>query len=139
VTGTVVQKPAPRKISKNGQRNAPEPIRLTGVSSWVLQWLVLCGSPYRGFRGICLTRPNEPASQLASHFPLRGRPFGHREASLLICNFTRVAQTTPVRKRHTKPAVAAWLQLSKNSNLPAQLQSRTLWETAAFVGNSPAQ
>ena len=46
---------APRTISKSNQRSAPEPIRLTGVFSWVLQWLVLCGIPYRGFRGICLT------------------------------------------------------------------------------------
>src|ERR1035438_404048 len=58
LTGTVPFKSlAPRKISKNDQRNAPEPIRLAGVSSWVLQWLVLV-CPLRdslqGFRGVCL-------------------------------------------------------------------------------------
>jgi hypothetical protein len=39
------------KISNNDQQTSPEPLRLTGVSSWVLQSLVLCGIPYRGFRG----------------------------------------------------------------------------------------
>jgi hypothetical protein len=58
LTGTVPFKSlALRKISKSGQRKAPEPIRLTGVTSWVLQWLVLV-CPLRdslqGFRGCCL-------------------------------------------------------------------------------------
>jgi hypothetical protein len=40
---------AQRKISKSDQQNMPEPLGLAGgINSWVLQWLVLCGIPYRG-------------------------------------------------------------------------------------------
>jgi len=63
-------------------------------------------------------RPNEPASQLASHFPHQGRPKGHREASQAFCNFPRVAHATLHCKRHTNSTIAALSQLIKNSNPP---------------------
>ena len=37
------------KYQRATSKNTPEPLGLAGdINSWVLQWLVLCGIPYRG-------------------------------------------------------------------------------------------
>ena len=88
------QQPATKRLSRFG---------LTGDNcSRVLQWWnVLCGIPYRGqeLRSAHSVQPYEPAS----HFPLTGRPNGHREAPLLISNFLRVAQRSQFCKLLRQP------------------------------------
>jgi hypothetical protein len=37
-----------RRAAQISNINPTEPLGLTGVFSWVMQWLVLCGIPYRG-------------------------------------------------------------------------------------------
>ena len=66
-----VQKPrTAHNIKQQPAQSAPETLAshrmllpINRKCSRVLQWLVLCGIPYSGFRGYCLTRPNEPALQ----------------------------------------------------------------------------
>lgn len=67
----------------------------------LLQWLVLCGVPYRGPGDAINAISTDPTNQLptsldfSSASPNRGRPNGHREAPLLhYCNFLRVPQGT---------------------------------------------
>jgi hypothetical protein len=55
---------ARRKISKNDQQLRPEPIGARKAFTFrVMQWLVLCGIPYRGCEGVAAASAN-PANQL---------------------------------------------------------------------------
>jgi len=55
---------------------------------------------------------------------------------LLICNFSRVAQATPVCKQSADHTCVALLQLRENSNPNSELQAHALWKAPLFVGNS---
>jgi hypothetical protein len=78
-------RPKPSRSAKYQRAtNAPRlsRLRLTGVFSWVLQWLVLCGIPDRGSGAFASP---DPTNQHHNCFPLPswGRPEGHREALFL--------------------------------------------------------
>ena len=83
----VKERPAKMHPSQQGSRES---------DSRVLQWLVLCGIPYRG-SGVRLGAPH-PAQRTSFPLPSWGRPHGHREAPLLICNSQRVAHARPYCK-----------------------------------------
>ena len=89
------------------------------------------------FQGLLPHLTQRTSITTASHFPLRGRPFGHREASLLICNFSRVAQATPDCKQSADYTVVAVLQLDENSNTYPQLQAHAPVESPRFCGKLP--
>jgi hypothetical protein len=132
------QKVAQRKFSKIDRRlNAWRISRAQeGSPPGSCNGFVLCGIPYRGRRcGLrYLFQPYEPAS----HFPYRAGPKGHREAPLLICNFSRVTQATlrcKSRNRLISCALRDFLRIttdpgSRNPE-PAVERIRFLWETAS--------
>jgi hypothetical protein len=79
-----LKKGAKRKISKNDQRKAPEPPGLAGDNSWVMQWIVLCGIPYRDSGA---TASPDPANQLHYFsFPLPSNGAGHMATGRLYCS-----------------------------------------------------
>jgi hypothetical protein len=88
---------------------SPEPLRLTGYSPGSCNRLFSVGFP-TGVQGFLTNKPRltqRTSITLASHFPLRGRPCGHREALLLrLATFARLAH----------------LQLSKSSTASLELQ-----------------
>ena len=89
----VKERPAKTHPSRKGSRE---------LNSRVLQWLVLCGIPYRG-SGVRLGAPH-PAQRTSFPLPSSGRPNGHREAPLLICNSQRLAHPRPYCKSSVKEA-----------------------------------
>ena len=91
---------AQRKISKMTAQNALEPLRLTGDNSWVLQWHVLCGIPYRGSGALASPDPTNSHYNLLPTSLYGADQSGHREALLLICNFQRLTQQSSICKPH---------------------------------------
>jgi hypothetical protein len=57
----------------------PEPIRLARIAPRVLQWVVLCGIPYRG-----KARTLSSALRTNSPFPRKAGHSGHRRVPLLL-------------------------------------------------------
>lgn len=102
-----------------------------------MQWLVLSRVSLQGFQGHLPHLTQRTSSiTLASHFPLRGRPYGHREALLLTLQLfkssTCHSRLQPERTRN----VLALLQLSENTKARTRTQGpkavetfRNLWET----------
>ena len=104
---TPLQKPAQRKIS-NIYRRKPRSSR-SGSQEFPPGF---CNSLFsvvslQGFQGLLPHLTQRTSITTCFPLPSTGRPIGHREAILLICNYLRVAHTTPVCKRHTNIAVAA--------------------------------
>jgi hypothetical protein len=101
-----------------------------------MQWLVLCGIPYRGSGA--LASP-DPTNQLPTSLYGAGHK-GHREAPLLISNFFE-SSTGRCRLQATQYPSRRSLACNceENSNSVPDLQPRRLWETAISVGNSPSQ
>jgi hypothetical protein len=79
-----------------------------------------------------------PQLTLRTSFPLpiQGRPFGHREAPLLICNFFRVTQATLVCNSRLAIAVVANCDLLRISTLRLQCKLTCLWESGSFCGKN---
>ena len=103
-----------------------------------MHWLVLCGIPYRG-RGV-LPHLTQRTSLTSFPLPSWGRPQGHREASLLICNFQRVAHATPYCKLSSRSLPACRFRLRCNfpriATMPPDCKRRSLWKAAGSVGNA---
>jgi len=72
-------KVAQRKISNICQQSMPEPIRLARIAPRVLQWVVLCGIPYRG-----KARTLSSALRTNSPLPRKAGHSGHRRVPLLL-------------------------------------------------------
>ena len=95
-----------------------------------MQWLVLCGIPYRGLGGSCLTRPNEPAPQLLPP-AATWQPRGNSTASVqLLKSSTRY----PGVQAAPELNLNALKQLTENSNWGAEAQAGRLWKAPAFCG-----
>ena len=96
---------------------------------------VLCGIPYRG-RG-CVKRHLNLPYEPASHFPYRAGQIGHREAPLLICNFSRVTQGySPCKSRNRliSCALRDFLRISTGSG---SRNPKPLWKDTRFCGKAP--
>lgn len=74
---------AQRKILKERPANRPSRKGSQEINSWVMQWLVLCGIPYRG-SGALPPQP-DPANQLPTSHN-RGRPL--TATGMLHCSAT---------------------------------------------------
>jgi len=114
----------------------------------LLQWLVLCGVPYRGPVGAINAASTDPTNQLPTSLrfrlisPNRGRPNGHREAPLLhYSNSLRVPQGTPVcnPQQTEKPLTCGHLlRPVENTNRMAKSQPRHPCEKPLkSVGKAP--
>ncbi len=94
------------------------------MNSRVMQWLVLCGIPYRGL-GSNLTRPSEPAS----HFPHWA---GHTATGRLHCSSTTFQEYhRPLRdasRRQTKENPALYGPIQNTRPSPS-------WQAGPPVGN----
>jgi hypothetical protein len=122
------------QTSQTTTSKMPEPIKLAGLSSRVLQWLVLSRDSLQGSRGLTSTLPEQPhlTQRTASHFPLRAGHTPTGKLHCLSCNFSRVAQATP----YCNP-VFIRLQLFENTSGPELEQAEracgkppNLWESS---------
>lgn len=123
----------PSSRSVNSQRStgdtSPEPIRLAGANSRVMQWLVLCGIPYRGPGALASPDPTNWFHHFCFPLPSCGAGHsGHREALLLIFSFLRVPLDTLFCKRLAHQTFPTSLQLFENNKGLASAQALTLWK-----------
>ena len=101
-----------------------------------MQWVCSLRDSLQGSR----ERSSLPRPTLRTGFPLptRGRPQGHREAPLLICNFSRVAQAT----LQCKSRIGINLRLNRDFlRISTGLQScktKGLWKAGISVGKMPS-
>lgn len=123
---------AQRKISNNDQ-HLPEPLRLAGARSRVLQWGCSLWDYLQGFRGLLSTSP-DPTNQLpSSHLGQATRPPGGSTAHF---DLSESSTHYPVLQPNVNLSVNAWLQLHEDSNSSARTQPTQSCGKACFpVGN----
>ena len=87
-----------RKISNNDQQTAPEP--LVAHRSFLLGLAIACSlwDSLQRFRGLPPHLIQRTSITTCFPLPSLGRPSGHREALPLLCNFSRVSQSTFICK-----------------------------------------
>ena len=86
------------------------------MNSRVMQWLVLSRVSLQGLQGHLPHLAQRTSSiTLASHFPLRGRPYGHREALLLTLQLSKSSISHSRLQPGRTPNLRALLQLPENT------------------------
>ncbi len=94
-----------------------------------MQWIVLCGIPYRGAGALASPDPTNQFHHFRFPLPSFGAGHsGHREALLLICNFLRVPLDTLFCKELGHETLPTSLQLFENSKGLVSTQALALWK-----------
>ena len=130
------KKLAQRKFSKSDRHKyLAHFARTRGLASWVMQWVCSLWDSLQGL-GVRLTLPHLTL-RTGFPLPLKGRPHGHREAPLLICNFLRVTQATLGCKSQKRLISRAVCDFPENNNGPRITQPKAACGKASdSVGNS---
>jgi hypothetical protein len=102
-----------------------------------MQWIVLCGIPYRGSGATASPDPTNQFHYFGFPLPTWGRPHGHREAPLLLCNSQRVAHATFDCKRCPSSPESSLCNSLRIATGPAVYKVEGLWKASCFCGKAP--
>ena len=102
-----------------------------------MQWLVLCGIPYRGSDCAANAASTDPTNQLPTS--LVGQATRPPGTPLLICNFLRVAQATSRCNSRSDRVFRAESRLVENINHAVSVQASGAVETTHILWETPAQ
>ena len=128
----------PSSRSVNSQRStgdtSPEPIRLAGANSRVMQWLVLCGIPYRGPGALASPDPaNQPSK---SHIGRALRPLESSTASFATPQEYHGAVLLASGSLSGAPPSCDFLRISTTRVLGKRA---ALWKAPQTCGKRPAR
>ena len=116
------------KYQRSTSAQSAEPLGLTGDNSRVMQWIVLCGIPYRGSGA---SASPDPKNLFHHHrFPLPSNGAGLKATGRLTAHLQLFKSTTSYSQLQAAvyQNFPASLQLSENSNGVLRTQAVCLWK-----------